>query len=41
MEGELLWTFHNGVLPCGMPADHVVALWLFEEAVCAVSLTMA
>ena len=41
MEGELLWTFHNDVLPRGIPADHVVVLWPFQEAGRAVSLIMA
>ncbi len=32
MERELLWTFDNDVLSGGIPADHVVILWPFEEA---------
>ena len=32
MEGELFWSFDDDVLAGGIPANHVVVLWPFEEA---------
>ena len=37
MEGELLWAFDDDVFAGGIPANHVVVLWPFEEAWVVVS----